>query len=132
MDKKTLIAVTLAVMLALVGGTYAQNQYDDPDLMGDSPGYGYECGGKGCYGPTDEEKKEYEKLLNETAVLRREIHTKRFDLSEALRKGEEENADALIKELEKLEEKLYEQAEPLFEDSMAEGPGHCGGSSSDN
>jgi len=54
----------------------------------------------------------YQKFLNETADLRKELHNKRFEYFEALRnsKTKTETVTELEKEIQELQGKIYEKA----------------------
>jgi hypothetical protein len=86
-----------------------------PGMMGYGPGWGGHMGpgpggyGRGMMGNGPGYGKD-PKFLEETADLRREIHTKRFEYAEALRTGDEKTAETLAGELEELTGKLREAA----------------------
>ena len=73
---------------------------------------------------------EDQKLLDETADLRKDMHLKMFEFREAMRKGEYQKAEALEKEIEaisgKLEAKLGPDAEKLGPGSKRAGRGGYG------
>lgn len=52
---------------------------------------------------------EMQKALDETAPLRKEIHSKWFDYREAVRKGDQKQAEALNAEIQKLRAELTEK-----------------------
>jgi hypothetical protein len=120
--KKAAIALAVIAALAVGGAAYAHQWGGGPGWFGGGAGgYGQGCGPqgygpgprrfgpmmRGAFGPEDQ------KLLDETADLRREAHAKRFELREALRKGEYEKAEAIDKELDGIEGKLSEKLQPL-------------------
>lgn len=53
---------------------------------------------------------EEQKFLEETSELRKDLHAKKFEFREALRKGEYQKAENLEKEIEAAEAKLEEKA----------------------
>jgi hypothetical protein len=69
-------------------------------------GMGHGMMGSGYYG------KQYQKFLDETVDLRREIHNKRFDYFEAVRNTDTERETILKmdKEIRALQDKLYEKS----------------------
>jgi hypothetical protein len=73
-----------------------------PGMMGRGWGYGYG------------QSEECQKFLEQTSDLRKQIHTKRFEYSEALRntKTKPETLGKLEKEIYDLSEKIYKQAPP--------------------
>lgn len=104
---------------------------------GYGPGQGYGCGpGYGGHmrgwgpGALSEED---QKLFNETADLRRDLHEKKFDFREAWRAGDKEKAEAIEKEIEALQEKLSAKLGPEFGGKYGRGygrgfgPGQCTG-----
>lgn len=98
--KKAVITLAVIAILSIAVLSYAHmwgGGYSVGYMM--SPGYMM----KGIYSPTNQ------KFLDETADLRKNLHTKRFELEEALRKGEYERAEGIEKEIIELEDKLYEK-----------------------
>lgn len=95
---KKALAVLVAIGLLALGGAAFAHMWGD--------GEGGHMRGPGYMRGMDQ------KLLDETADLRKEIHAKRFELGEAARKGEQEKAEAIEKDLDKLEDKLYEKVGP--------------------
>ncbi|MDP2166738.1 MAG: hypothetical protein Q8J64_00210 [Thermodesulfovibrionales bacterium] len=90
--RKTAIALSVLALISIGAVSYAQ-------MWGDDQGWGGPMM-RGQYSQQDQ------KLLDETADLRKEMHAKRFEFKEALRKGLYEKAEAVEKELEALREKL--------------------------
>lgn len=95
-----------------------------PGMMGPGMmwggGYGWGPGRMwGWYG------EEGQKFLDETASLRKEMHTKKFEYLEAWRKGDMEKAKSLDKELGELAEKLTKKAQEmgLYKDYPRKGYG---------
>jgi len=94
-------------------GGYGMGYGMGPGMMGGyGPGYGMVPGGANVYGP------QMKKFLDETRDLRKEINTKQFEYTEALRdpKTTPESIWLLEKELRdlngKLTEKMYEYQRP--------------------
>lgn len=58
---------------------------------------------------------EEQKIFDETLELRKDLHLKRFEFREALRKGEYQKAEALEKEIEAISEKLEAKLGPIME-----------------
>ncbi|MEW6410333.1 MAG: hypothetical protein AB1488_09540 [Nitrospirota bacterium] len=100
--KKTILIVAIALLLA--GGTavYAFGPM----------GFGYGHMGYGS-GYTTTTSPEYQKFLDETATLRKELNSKRFELRELYRQRTPDTAKitALQKEIVDLEGKIQEKAE---------------------
>lgn len=88
---------------------------DSGHMMGMGPwmmrGYGYQ---------------RYQKFLDETVDLRRELNSKRFDYFEALRNPNTtpERIERLEKEIQELEDKIEEKA-PRIGSKRFGGGGHC-------
>jgi SWI/SNF chromatin-remodeling complex subunit SWI1 len=80
-----------------------QQQY--PDQRGSGTGYGRGSG----YG-YDAEK--YQKFLDDTTKLRKELHEKQFEYSEAMRNPDtkRETIDKVENEIQELQKKIYEKA----------------------
>jgi len=78
-----------------------------PGIMG---GYGMGPGMTGGYGYGY--SKEQQKFLDDTADLRRELHSKQFDYNEARRdpKAKTETLEKLANEIRGLQRKIYEKA----------------------
>jgi hypothetical protein len=92
----------------MMGPGYGYGGYGmGPGMMG--PGYGY-----GGYGPRRaySDSKECQKFLDDTAKLRKELHDKRFEYSEAIRnpKTSPETITGLEKEIRQLQENIYSKA----------------------
>lgn len=110
--KKILAVITVVAVLsfgslafAMMGGSggyggYGGHMMDGYGGYGGSGGYG----GYGGYGKADKE------FLAKTVDIRRELNKKRFELEEAYRAGDEKKVSKLTREIEKLDEKLYEMA----------------------
>ncbi len=98
----------------------------DCGMMGYGPGYGmrgygmmHGGEGSGMYGRgmmgygkrwmQDVDEQEYEKFLNETKELRRELHMKKFDLRELSR-----DPDARIKDIEKIEDEIISLRRKIY------------------
>jgi|Deesub1362A_J573_1020465.scaffolds.fasta_scaffold00045_114 hypothetical protein len=96
--KKAAVAIAVIVVLAVAGVSYAHMWG-----WGGGPAYGPGYMMRGYFSAEDQ------KLLDETVDLRKDLHTKRFELREALRKGEYEKAETIEKEIAKLEDKLYDK-----------------------
>ena len=86
-----------------------------PGMMGQGRGYGTGPGmmegGRGYgYGQSEQ----CQKFFDETSDLRKELYTKRFNYSEAIRnpKTKPETAGKLEKEIYELQEKIYKNAPP--------------------
>lgn len=92
--KKAVIALTVVALLSIGVAAYA-NMW----------GWGGGWGGPMMRGAYSAEE---QKALDETYALRKDLHEKRFELMEAMRKGEYEKAEAIEKEITGQEEKLYE------------------------
>jgi len=97
--RKVLVALTVLAVLAVSAAAYAHMWGGGYGMMGYGPGYGMMG-----YGPGYDNK-----AYDETADLRREINSKRFDYMEAVRTGDTEKAAALDKELDELATKLTEK-----------------------
>ncbi len=117
--KKVLIALTVIMLLGIGvavyahgpgrGGGYACPGYGDGYHMMGPRGYGgHGYGGQmmGWRGGYDQ------KFLDETADLRKELNSKRFEYFEAVRnpKTDPETVTKLEKEIGELQGKLYEKA----------------------
>jgi hypothetical protein len=88
-----------------------------PGMMGGYGGYGMGPGMMGGYGgygtgPGYGQSEECRKFLDETAGMRKELHDKRFEYSEALRspKTTTETAANLEKEIRELQDNIYKKA----------------------
>jgi hypothetical protein len=108
----------------MMGPGYGYGGYGmGPGMMG--PGYGYGGYGMGPgmmwqgyghrgYGPRRGyiQSKECQKFLDDTAKLRKELHDKRFEYSEAIRnsKTSPETITGLEKEIGQLQENIYSKA----------------------
>jgi hypothetical protein len=131
---KKIFAVVAAVALLSIAAVASAHMMG----WGGGPGYGGPgCGGQG-YGPgygmrmhgwgpgyalSDEDRK----LLDETADLRKELFSKRFDYREALRSGDDKKAEAIGKDMEGLQAKLREKLGPGFGGGYGMGPARGGG-----
>lgn len=75
-----------------------------PGMMGLGRGYGY--------GPQGYDPKEYQKFLDETTKLRKELHSKRFEYFEALRNPDtkRDTITNLEKEIGEIQKKIYDKA----------------------
>jgi len=110
--KKVLISLAVVAVLAIGVAVYAQG----PGWGGNSayPGYGSHMMGQGYGGPMmgwrgggyDQ------KYLDETAEVRKELNTKKFEYFEAIRnpKTDPETVAKLEKEIGELQNKLYANA----------------------
>jgi hypothetical protein len=105
--KRILVVLSLVAVLGIGTAAFAHGGFGwgghmgsgwgmGPGMMGYGPGYGY----------TEETQKYFE----ETADLRRDLHTKRFEYYEALRAGDTKKAEKIAREIEELTEKLYANA----------------------
>jgi len=109
--KKTVVALMIIAVLGFASvalahgpGGYGGGMMGYGNHMGYGGGYGNHMG----YGPGySDESKEF---LEKTADLRKELNTKRFEYSEAIRTGDEKKAEKLAKELDELSEKIYKDA----------------------
>lgn len=83
-----------------------------PGMMGRGYGMGRGMMGPGMMGPGYWQSEECQKFFNENAALRRELHNKRFDYSEAMRnpKVTPESLGKLEKEIRELQEKIYSKS----------------------
>jgi len=109
--KKLLISLAIGVVLAIAVAVYAQG----PGWGGNyTSGYGYHMMGQsygghmmGWRGGGYDQK-----YLDETADLRKELNTKKFEYFEAIRnpKTEPETVSKLEKEIGELQNKLYANA----------------------
>jgi len=75
---------------------------------------------------------EEQKALDETLELRKDLHLKRFEFREALRKGDYQKAEAIEKEMDAIAEKLEAKLGPVYGKAKARrgygmGYGRCGG-----
>jgi len=113
--KKALVALTVIAVLGFAaialahgpGGGYGGHMRGY-GYGGGMMGYGSDYGTHMGYGPGySDESKEF---LEKTADLRKELNTKRFEYSEALRIGDEKKAEKLAKELDELSEKIYKES----------------------
>ena len=90
-------------------GNCGMMQQGGPGMMGGGMmGPGMMHGGPGISNSVDEAK--VKKFLDETATLRKEIHTKMFDLKEAYRAEDDKKIEALEKEMDTLQDKMKEKA----------------------
>jgi hypothetical protein len=82
----------------MMGSGYGSGRHMDCGMMGDMMGYGSEEG--------------QQKFLDATTDLRREMHNKRFEISEAMRNPETTRATLLKmqKEMLEIKVKMYERA----------------------
>ncbi len=101
--------LSFGVMAFAHGGGYGM-MGGGHGMMGGGPGFGPGgCGGPGGYGKAvDPEKREA--FFKDTLDLRKQLHEKMFELREAYFSGDEKKAEKLGKEVEGLQEKLYEAA----------------------
>lgn len=100
--KKTLIVLAVTAFLITAVVTYAQG----PIMRG-----GYGMGSGMMQGYWYEGGKDYQKFLDETLALRKQLHEKRFEYYEALRNPDTkmETLAKLEKEMAELEDKIYEK-----------------------
>lgn len=101
--RKALVALLVIGMVSVAAVSYAHMRGG-----GHGPG-GYDGPGYGGYGMMRGGDGYDEKTMDETYDLRKALHDKKFQFKEALRKGDEENIEALEKELRKLKDELYEK-----------------------
>jgi hypothetical protein len=117
--KKILVFLSVIALLAIGITAFAHNPgWGRGYTMGPGygqmgmaygPGYGY-CGGPGsCFGVGGAFT---QRFLDETVNLRRELNQKRFDFMEAIRNPKSDNKTIarLEKEMDQLQEKIYEKA----------------------
>ena len=152
--KKVLVALGVVTLLSVGSISYAMwgGGYG---MMGGGPGYGggYGYGGQNYgmmgggmmgggygmmrgggmmrgYGPGNarfENTEEAKKFFEETADTRRELNTKRFELSEAYRSGDETAFKAIEKDVNELRKKLYEKSGSTNRARTGFSPETCGG-----
>jgi len=111
--RKSIILLTALSVLVIASIVYAQG----PGMMG--PGYGGYGMGPGMMGPGyggygmgpgyGGQVEQCKKFLDETADLRKDLHNKRFEYSEAIRnpKSTPESVAKIEKEIRELQEKIY-------------------------
>jgi hypothetical protein len=122
--KKTIVALTVIAVLGFAGMALAHGSgYGYGGHMmgygGGHMGYGSGYGGHMGYGPGySDESKEF---LEKTADLRKKMHSKRFEYSEALRAGDEKKAEKLARELDELGEKIHKDAPRSFKRGYGRG-----------
>lgn len=134
--KKT-VAVVAVVALLSIAAVASAHMWG----WGGGPGYGGHM--RGGYGPgyggymrgwgPGTLSEDDQKLFNETADIRRDLHEKKFDFREAWRAGDKEKAEAIEKEIDALQEKLSAKLGPEFGGKYSRGygrgfgPGQCSG-----
>lgn len=134
--KKTLAVVAVVAVLGLATAAFAGWGFGPGGHMGPGAGYGYghmmgygygPMMGYGGYGPMTGygHGPEGEKFLKETADVRRELHQKRFEYSEALRTGDERKAAETSKDIETLVGQLREKAPEDYFAGGRYGRGPC-------
>ena len=115
-----LIAITAGISYSQMGGYgpgYGPGYGMGPGMMGGYGGYGpgYGPGMMGGYGPGPRgygqggQNEVCQKFLDDTAGLRKELHNKRYEYSEALRnpKATSESIASEEKAIRELQEKIY-------------------------
>ncbi len=112
MTKRALTAAMTAGVLLICLPAFAGEKEEGHGARGCCYGPGMHMwGGPGMhmqgYGAWNKESR---KFLDETVDLRKDMHAKMFDYREAWRRGDEEKAKALEKELDELGKKLDEKA----------------------
>ena len=104
--KKLIVGVTVITLLAIgvIGYAHGPNWFGGGYGHMSGPGYGgHMMGWKGEYD---------QKFLDETKDIRKELHNKKFEYSEAIRNPEttSETVTKLEQEIQTLQEKLYAKA----------------------
>jgi len=105
--KRLVLLSALLSALTFVAFAYAQG----PGMMG--PGYGGYGMGPGMMGPGYSQQNEAcQKFMDESAGLRKDLHTKRYEYFETIRnpKTTPETAAKLEKELRDLQDKIYSKS----------------------
>ena len=134
--RKFFTVVTLAAVLAFGTVAFAQMWgggpgygmgpgYGGGHMRGQGYGMGYGMGyggGPGAWG-NGEASEEFNKVLDETADLRKSMHDKRFEWMEAVRAGDTAKAEILEAEVIKLRQELADKFSAVQGDS----PGYGGG-----
>lgn len=110
--KKILISLTILTVVLIGVSVYAQGPFKTSD--GFVPCAGYHKMGYGYHGHMmrGADSGYDQKFMDETAGLRKELHLKKFEYSEALRnpKTDPETISKLEKEIQELKSKIHSQA----------------------
>lgn len=108
--KKVIISLVVVSVLLIGVLAYAQNSVQKADYA--VPCTGYYTMGHGYHGQMMREKGYDQKFLDETAGLRKELHTKKFEYFEAIRNPKTEPAtiSKLEKEIRELKDKIRASA----------------------